>query len=111
MSIIERLEADGFELATDGEALEVFPASRLTDDLAREIRERKAEIIRELLAANDNPLTESERQAIARWFDFLGEHRPETRREYLAAAERSPRVRADLLRWAADPARYFRPPS
>jgi len=58
--LAKQIMDESFELETDGVNLYVKPADRLTDSLRRFIREHKAEIISELLAANDSACNASD---------------------------------------------------
>ena len=102
-ALLQELTEQGFTITTDGTMLEIYPASCLTDPMVQLIKSQKTDLIRELQSANDPPpLSDRERAEVNRWMTHLGETSPDIRAEFMQAAERDAKCRADYLRWASE---------
>jgi len=56
MSALQKIRDAGFDVSLDGDALEISPASELTQSQRDFLKSHRAEIIGELQAENNNPL-------------------------------------------------------
>ena len=82
MGMMQKITDAGFTLTLSDGAIEISPASKLTDIQRTIIREHKAEIIAEFTAANDQGITETERAYLAGWLSHIGETDPEMISEF-----------------------------